>query len=154
MTKEMKHILAENLRELMQKSYNLDTQMKVREASKVLDPKTGDVITPGLTQSTIQRALSAEVNIGLDTLQRLAEVFGVSPITLITPKDSDSEGTVPDASEFAWMLMDKFETLPQDPTLRAEAFSACVIALGIVEQQHAKQKPAPNLAAKSRKARG
>lgn len=149
----MKHVLAENLRDLMRKSYNLDTQMKVREASKVLDPKTGVIITPGLTQSTIQRALSAEVNVGLDTLQRLADVFGVEPIALITPRDSDT-GTVPDASEFAWMLMDKFETLPQDPALRADAFSACVVALGIVEQQHAQQKHVPSQAETPKKARG
>lgn len=154
MTKELKHILAENLRELMKKSYNLDTQMKVREASKTLDPVTGEVITPGLTQSTIQRALSAEVNVGLDTLQRLAEVFGVSPVSLITSKDSDIDGGVPDASEFAWTLMDQFETLPQDPALRAQAFSACVVALGIVEQQHAQQTLVPTRSGSARKAHG
>jgi transcriptional regulator with XRE-family HTH domain len=154
MSTEIKFLLAENLRNLMQKSFNLNTQMKVRKASQVRHPKTGALISPGLTQSTIQRALTAEVNVGLDTLQRLAEVFDVSPIHLISAKDATGNDAMPKASDFSYLLIDQFEALPQDPALRVLAFNACVVALGIVLQQHAQQKPAPSPAAKPRKVRG
>lgn len=154
MATEIKFLLAENLHGLMQKSFNLNTQMKVRKASQVLHPKTGAVVKAGLTQSTIQRALSAEVNVGLDTLQCLADVFGVSPVKLISPKGATDKAAVPDASDLAWLLLDEFESLPQDQALRADAFSACLVALGIVVQQHAQQTPAPSPTVRPKKARG
>lgn len=154
MATEIKFLLAENLRGLMQKSFNLNTQMKVRKASEVRHPKTSALISPGLTQSTIQRVLSAEVNVNLDTLQRLAEVFGVSPIYLISVKDAAGNDIASESSDFSYLLIDQFEALPQDTALRALAFNACVVALSIVLQQHAQQKPAPNPTAKPKKVRG
>ena len=154
MAKELKFVLAENLRGLMQKSLNLNTQMKVRTASQVRDPKTKALISPGLIQSTIQRILMADVNIGLDTLQRLADVFEVSPIYLISEKDSTDNNFAPEMSDFSYLLIDQFEALPEDQKLRAVAFNACLVALGIVLQQHAPQTTVPNLAVKSKKVRG
>ena len=44
------------------------------------------MVEPGLTQSTIQRVLAAKVHITLDTLQRLADAFGIDPVRLLVPK--------------------------------------------------------------------
>jgi transcriptional regulator with XRE-family HTH domain len=153
MAKELKTLLAENLSGLMHESFNLNTQMKVRTASQVRNPVTNALISPGLTQSTIQRILAADVNINLDTLQRLAEVFDVSPAALISDKNTLGNEIAHKVSDFSYLLIDQFEALPADQKLRAAAFNACVVALSIVLAQHGQQKPAPSQAVKLKKAR-
>lgn len=152
MTMELREILAVNLRALMEKRLDLNTQMKIRKATCVVDPVTQTIETPSLTQSTIQRVLTAQVHATLDTLQRLADAFHVQPASLITPKDA-KPGSAPDTSDFGRILLDAFEALPQDPALRADAYSACLLALAITEQQHAPQKRSPKPSVKSKKAR-
>lgn len=79
---DMKDILAKNIRSLMSKSHRLNTQTKLHLATKATDPATGEDV-PGLTQSTIHRVVNAQVHATLDTVQRLADAFGVEPTLLL-----------------------------------------------------------------------
>jgi transcriptional regulator with XRE-family HTH domain len=141
MTTELRHTLAENLRALMNKRLDLDTQAKVHAAT-------------GLTQSSIGRVLAAKVDVTLDTLQRLSEVFRTTPAKLITQPEVAQQSAKPVPSELSLTLVDLFESLPSDPSMRAQAFVACQVALSVIEQQHAQKMLVPKPAAKPKKARG
>jgi transcriptional regulator with XRE-family HTH domain len=150
---ELRQILAENLRALMATRLELNTQTKLHKATQVLDPVTGEVDVPGLTQSTIQRVLAAQVHPTLDTLQRLADAFGVEPGVLIAPPGA-ALGPVARTtnSVFAQHIADLFDSLPSDQQTQAQAFIACQSALSQIARQHAPQTPAPTPIAKARTA--
>lgn len=148
----LNEILAQNLHRLMQERPNLDTQMKVRQATQVIDPVTGEVEVAGLTQSTVQRVLHAKVHVTLDTLQRLADAFEVSPTSLLT--DGAPTAPAPVYSAFAAQIANLFDSLPKDQHTQAKAFMACHAALSDVARQPAPQTRAPNPSVKSRTARG
>ena len=77
MGNDLKIVLAENLRELMDRKPELSTQMGIRRRSSMLGCP--------ISQSTISRAINAQVAIDLDTLAALGRVFSVDPAELIKP---------------------------------------------------------------------
>lgn len=77
MGNDLKIILADNLRELMDRKPELSTQMGIRRRSAMLGCP--------ISQSTISRAINAQVAIDLDTLAALGRVFAVDPAELIKP---------------------------------------------------------------------
>lgn len=120
---ELREILADNLRNLMRKRLDLDTQIKIRERSMRF---TSD--GKGLSQSTIQRILSCQVHAGIDTLDVLASVFNVQPIDLITranegsqpaPEVTQEQQTPSRHSAFAEALAGLYDDLPSDTRLRS-----------------------------------
>ena len=140
-TMELREILAENLRKLMKQRLNLNTQVKIHQAT-------------GLTQSTVQRVLASSVDVNLDTLQRLADVFGTTPHKLITPANESTQSSAVASSGFALALVDLFESLPLEPAMKAQAFTACQVALSVIVQQHGQQMPAPSPVVTLKTARG
>lgn len=70
-----RHVLARNLNRLMAATYALDSNTKVVKRSKL-----------GL--GTIGRVRNAEVDATVDTLDKLAEAFGVQPWQLLAPPDA------------------------------------------------------------------
>jgi hypothetical protein len=77
MGNDLKIVLAENLRELMAAKPELSKQMDVRRRAALLGSP--------ISQSTISRAINAQVAIDLDTLSVLGRVFSVDPAELIRP---------------------------------------------------------------------
>jgi hypothetical protein len=126
MNTELRENLAANLRELMAKRFDLDTQVKIRERSKQF---TDD--GKGLAQATIQRILSCQVHAGIDTLAILAKVFGVSPLALISksgeiptvaPAAAMQDSTTTKFSPFAAALAGLYDDLPGDDRLRSRIY--------------------------------
>lgn len=121
MTTELREILARNLRQLMRDRYDLDTQVKIRERSKQY---TSD--GKGLAQATIQRILACKVHAGIDTLDVLSKVYGVTPVSLITDKETSgqaaplSHSAAPSA--FGRALAGLYDDLPNDVNLRARMY--------------------------------
>lgn len=77
---DLKIALAENLRELMTSKPELSSQMDIRRRSLLLGCP--------VSQSTISRALNAQVAIDIDTLAALGRVFSIDPAELIRPHPS------------------------------------------------------------------
>lgn len=76
----MRHIVAENVRELM--------NLKFPEAGdkpKALSLATGKPGEGGLSKSTIQRVLAAEIGASLDNLEAIADALDVSLYQLLIP---------------------------------------------------------------------
>jgi len=73
---ELKDILAIRLKTLKDARPDLDTQIKIHKKT-------------GLSQSTVQRVLAADVHTGLDVLQALADAFGLPPLELLRPIEQD-----------------------------------------------------------------
>jgi len=127
MNTDLREILAANLRELMAKRLDLDTQVKIRERSKQF---TED--GKGLSQSTIQRILACQVHAGIDTLATLAQVFGVSAVGLISKpgatqaaapaKSAAAEKAEVKFSPFAEALAGLYDDLPSDDRLRSRVY--------------------------------
>lgn len=119
MNTELRENLAANLRKLMAKRMDLDTQVKIRERSMQF---TDD--GKGLAQATVQRILSCQVHAGIDTLSILAKVFGVSPLSLITnPGETQAAtGTASEHSPFAMALATLYDELPSDNRLRSRIY--------------------------------
>jgi len=69
-----RHVLAANLNRLMAKNYALDSNTKMVKRSK-------------LGMGTIGRVRNAEVDATIDTLDKLAECFGVQPWQLLAPAE-------------------------------------------------------------------
>jgi hypothetical protein len=72
-------ILAANVRALMLAHADLNTQMKVAEATRRASRG------PTIDQTTVGRILAAKHKAQLDTVEVLAEVFGVEPYQLLVP---------------------------------------------------------------------
>lgn len=77
MGNDLKIVLADNLRELMDAKPELSTQMAIRRRAQLFGRP--------ISQSTISRALNAQVAIDLDTLAALGRVFSVDPAEFIRP---------------------------------------------------------------------
>ena len=128
MNTELRENLAANLRALMAKRFDLDTQVKIRERSKQF---TDD--GKGLAQATIQRILACQVHAGIDTISILAKVFGISPLALISspgaglplaPSDPAPKAASADPkfSPFAETLAGLYDDLPNDARLRSRIY--------------------------------
>lgn len=74
----IRHVLAARIRELMDSRVTLDTQTKLANKS-------------GVGQSTIQRILAAEASATIDTVEVIAQAFGVPPVTLLSNSAKDEK---------------------------------------------------------------
>lgn len=72
----IRHVLAARIRELMDARATLDTQVKLAEKS-------------GVGQSTIQRILAQEASATVDTVEAIAQAFGVAPVVLLSDSHRD-----------------------------------------------------------------
>lgn len=155
MNTELRENLAANLRELMAKRFDLDTQVKIRERSKQF---TDD--GKGLAQATIQRILSCQVHAGIDTISILAKVFGISPLALISkpgevqpaaPVAVAAESPAAKYSPFAAALAGLYDDLPADERLRSRIYhKVSGILLNPDLQPESPPSAAPAVAAKSK----
>lgn len=135
---ELNQILAANLRALMKRRPDLDTQTKIHKRT-------------GLTQSTVQRVLAGAVHPGLDTLQRLADAFGVRPELLITkdatplaPPGEAMDPRLTKAGPYGIALASLLGSLPVEPLdLRIDAFCDASEAINKVAQRYSPQTPSP-----------
>jgi len=74
---KLRQVLARRLRELMDKTPALDTQVKVSKAADV-------------AQTTISRILKCQVGATLDNVEAIASVFGVTPAELLAQSHVNS----------------------------------------------------------------
>lgn len=82
----LNQILARRLRAAMSVRSDMDTQTKLAEAS-------------GVSQSTVQRLLTAQTQCNLDTLESLAMALGLDPLELLRDEDSVPDQTRLDSAE-------------------------------------------------------
>jgi transcriptional regulator with XRE-family HTH domain len=68
---KLRQVLAKRLRELMEKTPGLDTQVKVSLAA-------------GVAQTTISRILKCQVAATLDNVEAIADAYGISTSDLLT----------------------------------------------------------------------
>ena len=102
-----RHVLAERLKQLMTARPRLATARAVEVSSD-----------RALSKSNVDRAAKAQIAVSLDTLDDLAEVFGVSPQALLAPVGSETyEPPSDDAREVA----EDFDLLPEDRRAAARA---------------------------------
>lgn len=72
----IRHTLATRIRELMDARATLDTQTKL-------------AVKSGVGQSTIQRILAEEASATIDTVEAIAQAFGVAPVVLLSTSHRD-----------------------------------------------------------------
>lgn len=83
-TDKLRTVLARRLRELMDATPALDTQMKIAARS-------------GIAQSTVGRILRGDVAVTLDNVEALADAFGRDPADLLTYVKSKARAAFQDA---------------------------------------------------------
>lgn len=151
-----RHVLASNLNRLMAATFSLDSNTKMVKRSKL-----------GL--GTIGRVRNAEVDATVDTLDKLAEAFGVQPWQLLAPPDITQPPqaelpliafqpapapTGPQPSSKAQELAVLFDLLAgRDGKIdQAEVFTAAVEAISrTVTGRHAPPTDAPHPAAQAKR---
>lgn len=149
-----RHVLARNLNRLMASTFSLDSNTKMVRRSKL-----------GL--GTIGRVRNAEVDATVDTLDKLAEAFGVQPWQLLAPPEAvqppqaelpliafQPAPTGPRPSSKAQELGVLFDLLTgRDGKIdQAEVFTAAVEAISrSVTGRHAPPTDAPPPAAQAKR---
>ena len=98
---DTKHILATNLRDLMDRTPTLDTQVKVAQRA-------------GISQSTVGRLLRAEVYAQLAQVEALAEAFRIDVATLLR------DGVLPAAPDIGEMAIAYERLGPEERKLTAD----------------------------------
>jgi len=74
---KLRQVLAKRLRDLMERTPGLSTQVQVSEAA-------------GVAQTTVSRILKSQVAATLDNVESLATVFGITPSELLAQSHASS----------------------------------------------------------------